>query len=302
MEADSSARAAPGARLSEARQAQGLATSDVARRLKLSVGQVEALEAGRYHDLPGAIFVRGFIRNYAKLVRLDPEELLQSGADSLPQATPRPEMPPSPNIPFPTATTRRWPQFTAGVAVVVVGLLAVYEFAGNEGPQTVATSPAVEAPPAKPSPAKKSAPAQSPSPAAAARPGAPGNPPEGTAPIARHASPAVLIDPAAPAPPPVTASVPALTTAPQPQERVATGEEREVRFVFDEESWVEVRDRNDTVIFYQLNASGTARRVSGLPPLTIVVGNAHGVRMTYAGKPIDLARHTKIDVARLTLE
>jgi len=83
---------------------------------------------------------------------------------------------------------------------------------------------------------------------------------------------------------------------------MATGEAREVRFVFDEESWVEVRDRNDTVIFYQLNASGTTRRVSGLPPLTIVVGNAHGVRMTYAGQPVDLARHTKIDVARLTLE
>jgi cytoskeleton protein RodZ len=85
------------------------------------------------------------------------------------------------------------------------------------------------------------------------------------------------------------------------QERPVDPDEREVRFVFDEESWVEVRDRNDRVIFYQLNASGTVRRVSGLPPLTIVVGNAHGVRMTYAGQPIDLARHTKIDVARLTL-
>jgi hypothetical protein len=39
-----------------------------------------------------------------------------------------------------------------------------------------------------------------------------------------------------------------------------------------------------------------------MPPLYIVVGNAQGVRMTYAGRDIDLARHTKIDVARLTLE
>lgn len=296
MEGDSStARGATGARLSEARQAQGLATADVARRLKLSVSQVEALEAGRYHDLPGPIFVRGFIRNYAKLVKLDPEELLQAAADSLPQVTARPEMPPSRDIPFPTTTVRRWPRFAAGTAVVIVGLLAVYEFAGNESPQTVATSPAEDAPPAKTRPAKKSAPAQSPSPAAATRPGAPGNPPEATAPIARHASPVVLDAPATPAPS-------AQAIAPQPQERFATGEEREVRFVFDEESWVEVRDRNDTVIFYQLNASGTTRRVSGLPPLTIVVGNAHGVRVTYAGQPVDLARYTKIDVARLTLE
>jgi len=32
------------------------------------------------------------------------------------------------------------------------------------------------------------------------------------------------------------------------------------------------------------------------------VGNAQGVKMTYAGQPVDLARHTKIDVARLRLE
>lgn len=299
MEADASAKTAAGTRLSEARQSQGLATADVARRLKLSVGQVEALEAGRYHDLPGPIFVRGFIRNYAKLLKLDPEELLQAAADSLPQATPRPDMPPSPNIPFPAATARRWPQFAAGTAVVIVGLLAVYEFAGIEAPQKVATEPAVDKPPAKVKPAKKSAPAQSQPSAAGAQAGAPGSPPEAMAPIARHTSPAVL---ATPAHTPELEPTQAQPIAPQPQERMATGETREVRFVFEEESWVEVRDRNDQVIFYQLNAPGTARRVTGLPPLTIVVGNAHGVRMTYAGRPVDLARYTKIDVARLTLE
>jgi cytoskeleton protein RodZ len=296
MEGDPTAGVAAGVRLSEARQAQGLATADVARRLKLSVSQVEALEAGRYHDLPGPIFVRGFIRNYARLVKLDPEELLQAAADSLPQTATRPEMPPSPNIPFPSATARRWPQFAAGTAVVIVGLLAVYEFALNDASRTVATGPAVDTPSPKAPPAKEATPAQSTPSAAPARSGAPGSPPEVTAPIARHALPAALTDPAAPA------QVQAQASAQQPQERLATGEEREVRFVFDEESWVEVRDRNDRVIFYQLNASGTARRVSGLPPLTIVVGNAHGVRMTYAGQPVDLARHTKIDVARLTLE
>jgi cytoskeleton protein RodZ len=65
---------------------------------------------------------------------------------------------------------------------------------------------------------------------------------------------------------------------------------------------VEIRDSSDRTIFSQLNLAGTTRRVSGVPPLSIVVGNAHGVKMTYGGKPVDLARHTKIDVARLTLE
>jgi hypothetical protein len=33
-----------------------------------------------------------------------------------------------------------------------------------------------------------------------------------------------------------------------------------------------------------------------------VVGNAHGVRLTYDEQPVNLAQHTKVDVARLTLQ
>jgi hypothetical protein len=33
-----------------------------------------------------------------------------------------------------------------------------------------------------------------------------------------------------------------------------------------------------------------------------VIGNAHGVRLTYDDRAVDLERHTKTDVARMTLE
>jgi len=52
----------------------------------------------------------------------------------------------------------------------------------------------------------------------------------------------------------------------------------------------------------ELARAGSALRIAGMPPLTIVVGNSQGVKMTYAGKAVDLARHTKFEVARLTLE
>ncbi|MGH8622173.1 MAG: DUF4115 domain-containing protein, partial [Burkholderiales bacterium] len=87
-----------------------------------------------------------------------------------------------------------------------------------------------------------------------------------------------------------------------PRERIAHPDARELTFVFDEESWVEIRDRNDETIYAQLNRAGTTRRVSGVPPLHVVVGNSQGVRMTYDGREVDLTRHTKIDVARLTLK
>jgi cytoskeleton protein RodZ len=76
----------------------------------------------------------------------------------------------------------------------------------------------------------------------------------------------------------------------------------EVKMVFDTQSWVEVRDREDRIVFSQLNPAGAVQIVQGLPPLNVVIGNASGVRVTYNGRQVDLAPHTKIEVARLTLE
>ena len=270
--------AAPGGRLGEARRTQNLTTADVARQLKLSVWQVEALEAGRYEQLPGPIFVRGFIRNYARLVKLDPQALLSSAGAGLPQAAEKPEAPPSQNIPFPGAEARRWPKYAAA-AVIILGALAAYEFLWNEPQIAPLPSVAVQSPPVA-APRIERTVAESPVPVTPAE-----------VPVADAA-----------------------VSAPQPAQRAATSPavsapvlakapgERQVKFVFSEECWVEVRDRRDRIIFSQLNRAGTVQEVSGLPPLSVVVGNAHGVRMTYDDQPVDLARHTKIDVARLTLE
>lgn len=269
------APAPPGRRLSEARQAQNLAAADVARQLKLSVWQVEALEEGRYQQLPGPIFVRGFIRNYARLVKIDPEELLRAAGDSLPQAAARPETPPSRDIPFPTSQSARWPKYAAAAAVIF-GALAVYEFIWNE-PEGVATRTTVAVTPVPASPV--------PAPVPAAGQSAP-------------VQPAMAVVAAAepePAAPPVEPAPAAAERAPKPGERL-------VKFDFDQESWVEIRDRNERILLSQLNRPGTTQQVSGLPPFSIVVGNAHGVRMTYGDKPVDLAIYTKIDVARLILE
>ncbi|MGH8701597.1 MAG: helix-turn-helix domain-containing protein [Burkholderiales bacterium] len=272
--------ATPNVRLSQARQAQNLTTAEVARRLKLSVWQVEALESGQYQQLPGAVFVRGFIRNYARLLNLDPEELVHAATGLLTQSMPRPESPPSRDIPFPAAGGWRWGRYAA-VAAVIVALLAIYEFLFNDEPGTVTTQPGpIAAVPSSQEPLP-AAPSRKPRDAQARQPAA-----------ATESSPQVTR----------AAPVGASAGASQPGERIARPDEREVRLVFEEESWVDIRDRSDQTIFSKLNQAGTTRRVSGVPPLTIVVGNAQGVRMTYAGRDIDLARHTKIDVARLKLE
>ena len=75
-----------------------------------------------------------------------------------------------------------------------------------------------------------------------------------------------------------------------------------VRMIFEQDSWVEIKDRTGNTIFGQLSPAGSRRSVSGEPPLSVVVGNAAGVRLFQGDKNIDLAPHTRVDVARLTLE
>ena len=68
---------APGAALLKERRRQGLSLGDISRQLKLSVRQVEALERDDYSAYKGPVFIHGFIRNYAKLLGLDPEPLIR---------------------------------------------------------------------------------------------------------------------------------------------------------------------------------------------------------------------------------
>ena len=51
-----------GEELARARQARGYTVADVAQQLKFAPRQIEALEAGRFQDLPAGTFGRGMVR------------------------------------------------------------------------------------------------------------------------------------------------------------------------------------------------------------------------------------------------
>jgi cytoskeleton protein RodZ len=68
--------ATPGAQLAAQREALGLTVEQIADQLKLATRQVRALEAGDYEALPNMAVVRGFVRAYAKVVKLDATPLV----------------------------------------------------------------------------------------------------------------------------------------------------------------------------------------------------------------------------------
>ena len=65
-----------GSILNEARSAHGLTLEQVESELRIRSKFLAALEEGRYDALPTAVHARGYLKNYARFLGLDPEPLL----------------------------------------------------------------------------------------------------------------------------------------------------------------------------------------------------------------------------------
>jgi cytoskeleton protein RodZ len=78
-----------------------------------------------------------------------------------------------------------------------------------------------------------------------------------------------------------------------------------LRFSFGTEAWIEVREGKDgsgKILYSGSNPAGSTRNIQGKPPFSLVVANAREVKLEFKGKPVDLAPHTQVSVARLTLQ
>src|SRR5471030_2146656 len=76
MEHDASAGHAVGRLLRNQREARGLSIEDVARSLRIRRPYIEAIEQGRFEQLPGAAYIPAFLRAYARHIGLDPAKVL----------------------------------------------------------------------------------------------------------------------------------------------------------------------------------------------------------------------------------
>lgn len=63
--------------LAAARERKGVDLIRAERDTKIRARYLAALERGEYRELPGAVYTKGFLRNYAIYLGLDPEEVLR---------------------------------------------------------------------------------------------------------------------------------------------------------------------------------------------------------------------------------
>jgi transcriptional regulator with XRE-family HTH domain len=66
-----------GTLLKEEREKRKVSLSEIARATKLSVSSLQLMEAGNLDDLPPDVFVRGFVRSYARTLGISANEPLE---------------------------------------------------------------------------------------------------------------------------------------------------------------------------------------------------------------------------------
>jgi len=295
--------AASGVALKQAREARNLGIAEVASTLKLTPRQIEAIESEAFEQLPGSAFARGFVRNYARYLGLDPAPLLErmeqpARGQDLKLA---PESNAEGSVPRRPAGYRSTSPLPAVVVVGVIVVLGVLWTSFNwfgrgavPGLERGVSQSAVTAssepmfPPHTEETAVVTAQVE-PSPAA-------------SEPVAVQSAPAaaqsVPVTPAKPATPVAQQSAPAPGAQQSAQLAAAGG----LTFTFAQDAWVEVRDASGGVVFSRLSKAGSTQSVQGTAPFALVIGNAPNVKVEYNGRPVDLAPYTKVSVARLSVK
>ncbi len=111
----------PGRVLRSAREALGLSRREIAEALNLLESTVVAIEDDDAARQPEPVFLRGYVRNYAKLLRLDPEPLVAAlNSERRPASTPV-------KVPKPLTSNRwLWPVGGALLATLILVATVVY--------------------------------------------------------------------------------------------------------------------------------------------------------------------------------
>jgi cytoskeleton protein RodZ len=304
-----------GGALRAAREQQGLSVTDVAKQLRLGNKQVEALELDHFSDLPESTIVKGFIRNYAKLLKISAEPLLAAYAELMPSKEQYAfTLNPGINMKITESrklNTTRYFLLTLGL-LLGLGIWFFYQNYVqkpnpiNPIPEVIEALPELALPMSERSEEASSTQLAMPEQSAE-------NTEEATSETSESVTdaldrsqvedgltqqegaeaPAANVEQANEAPEEAVADT---TQSASP----AAGQTR-LEFTATQETWLSVVNTSGKEVYNKILYAGNRDVVDVSQPAEIVVGNAHGATLVVDGKSIDLAPYTRINVARVRL-
>lgn len=261
----------PGELLRQARERANLTEREVATALHMSVTKVRALESDEYNKLNVDTFIRGYLRSYATLLKLDSAALIAAYEQ---QAIARGELPSVTAIPTREAGTKKPWGFIAGLLVLLALLLliSVWFFDNRIA----------------------SAPARAPLPAEAAVPAVVQNE------IAATEAPGVEASVAAQPPGDESAADEADSAQPVAQSQQAVSLDR-LQLEFSAECWLEVSDAQGDVLATELQRPGSRLSLEGKAPFQVKLGNASAAVITFNDEPVTITPPVGSNVISLSV-
>jgi cytoskeleton protein RodZ len=284
----------PGAQLAQARADLHLTHEDVAAKLHLAARQILALEQDDYSSLPGATYVRGYLKSYALLLGLSHEQILEAHA-RLAAATVAVDF--SVIAPQREITSRHHQvRFVTYFMIAIVIGLAIAWWQGRDTRPPNPLLTAGDGEPVLP----------------AADTGLLAGPTVDSGKLSIETPVAVTPDShtvignqatvtQAPSIPAVTASAPARESQPPVPAVLPTGPRMKLVLTADQDSWADIRDARQIKLLYETVPAGRTVTLEGVAPVSIFLGNAAGVRLNYNGQSVDVGPHKRGMIARFTL-
>lgn len=290
----------PGKRLQVAREAKGMDVAQAAEQLHLSRAMVNALEAEDYDRLPARVFVRGYYKNYARLVAVPEEMILQEFEDRCPDGDCR-------GAP-PLATRRARSEIRSNhrlvrlitwlVVITMVAMLVVWwqgyfnwaeipaepeqsrmdyqqESSTIKDEQNVATEemgedviPAIAESEQEPA-AENQATSE-------------------TIDTSKDDTEALAVEPERVQPPVV--------------EEISVPVKPELTVMFSGDCWVDIRDSTRQFKVFGKMVNGDMHKLGGEPPYKMIFGNYPDAKLLVDGKPYDLSAHANGNTAKFTFD
>ena len=293
-------RQLPGQMLKQAREKLGLTQKDIAAQLNLQIETIDAVEKDDKNRLPVAAYVRGYIRSYARLLKMDGDLLIRLYEQA---SVPPPEI--IPNIKKSVQASSRDKPVRA-ITYLITFTLALLLLAWLQNKYIVDKNPGAamnssigeRSYPSGQNPETETATATASPRGTTATIREPLLLPPGTSEI----SESVISETGSSDVPVIDTTIPAAPTIDPAQitEHLITGGDT-LQFNLTRDSWIEVHDTNKAMLYHDLARAGNEIKLAGKAPFTVVLGYAPGVAVRFNNEPFDPAPYTNAGIARFNL-
>ncbi|MEK0160842.1 RodZ domain-containing protein [Pseudoalteromonas piscicida] len=265
-----------GQTLATARQNAGISFAEIESRLKMTHAQLTKLEQDDYQDLGPETFVRGYIKNYAALLGLNPTEVLARYQS--PELSPQKKrMQSFSRRTHKEAHDNRLMMVSYIVLAIVLGSSAFWFWQTNSSEQEVVSETPV---------IQLETPAANVTTPATDELALPTEQSNDSAPQSEPQASEAEVSASVEAKPQAVKRDPALST---------------VVMHFNEESWVEMFDATQERVAFGVKKAGYTMTVEGKAPFSVILGKHQAVEVTLDGKPVLLPAFAKNRLAKFNL-